>query len=142
MAKELGAEIDKIVDRKERRGILGWLRGGRDEIKQYLTEIEISKDPSKFDLVIVGTPIWAAGTTPAARTYLDKFKKSIRNLAIFTTSGSSGPQRSIKILERSTGGQIAVFEGWKTADLDNKALYRGKIMKFSDKVKLTKWQKE
>lgn len=42
LAKELHADIDEIVDLKNRKGILGYIFSGRDAMKQLKTKITYS----------------------------------------------------------------------------------------------------
>jgi flavodoxin len=96
ISRELRAQTDEIIDLKDRKmKIVGWLVSGRDASKGSLTEIKCKKDPSKFDLVIVGTPIWAWTLTPAIRTYLaiKKFKK----VAFFCTCGGDSGKAFVEM---------------------------------------------
>lgn len=107
IAKILKADIDEIKDRKDRKGIKGWFIAGGDAYKNNLTEINALKTPSKYSLVIVGTPIWAFTLTPPVRTYLlqNKFKK----LAFFSTSGGSGIKKTFAEMEKSSKKPVAVL---------------------------------
>ena len=87
IAKELKADTDEIHDLTDRSGILGWLAAGRDAWKHNPTEIRFRKNPEKYDLVIVGTPIWAATQAPATMVYLERHK--IKRVAFFCTYGGS-----------------------------------------------------
>ncbi len=87
IARILGAEIEEIVDKKNRQGLATWFYNAFDEELRTPTKIEkVQHNPSDFDLVIVGTPIWD-GISPAVKTYLseNKFKK----VAFFVTFGAS-----------------------------------------------------
>ena len=60
IAKEMNAKVDEIIDLKDRKmKIVGWLVSGRDASRGSLTDIKCDQDPSNFDLVVVGTPVWA-----------------------------------------------------------------------------------
>lgn len=90
IAEAFNAEIDEVIDRKNRKGILGFLIAGYDATRGKTTEIEFTKDPSDYDLVIIGSPTWNSRVTPAIRTYLLKNREKIKNAVFFTTcSGSS-----------------------------------------------------
>ncbi len=86
IAKELKADIDEIKDNTNRDGLLNLAKSIFHAIARKETKIKTKKDPSKYDLVIIGTPVWAGRETPAVRTYLrkNKFKKA----AFFCTCGS------------------------------------------------------
>jgi flavodoxin len=86
IAKKLDADFDEVIDMKDRhRKIIGWLIAGKDAMAKEKTEIKYKKDPTEYDLVIVGTPIWAWTMTPAIRTYLTENKFS--EVAFFCTYG-------------------------------------------------------
>ncbi len=74
IAKQLGADLDELIDSKNRMGLWGWLMAGRDALRKYTTTLmDIKKNPADYDLVIIGTPIWAGTITPAIRTYVIKY---------------------------------------------------------------------
>jgi len=88
ITKQLGADMEAIIDMKKRSGVFGFVIGGMDALMRKETEIsEIKKDPSKYELVIVGSPLWAGNMPPAIRTYLNKYKADIKSVAFFATSG-------------------------------------------------------
>ena len=58
LAKQLNSDVEAIIDTVDRKGVLGWLRSGRDGLGKRLTTIEkTGKDLSSYDVVVVGTPI-------------------------------------------------------------------------------------
>lgn len=114
IAKNLKDDIDEIIDKKDRSGIIGWLGAGKDAFFKKATTIENKKDPSQYDLVVVGTPIWAGNVTPAIRAYLsmNRFNK----VAFFCTCGggkgrsfiemeklSKKPEEVLEIMEKNIG---------------------------------------
>lgn len=100
LAWELGADLEELIDKKDRRGAWGYLISGRDAMAKRLTEIESpKKDPATYDLVILGTPVWGAHPCPALRTYLSQKKKSLKKIALFATQGSSGAKKTFRLLE-------------------------------------------
>ena len=71
IAAELGSEIEEIVDLKNREGKLGWMSATQDASSEKETHIAPTKKiPKDYDLLIIGTPVWAFNTTPAIRTYI------------------------------------------------------------------------
>lgn len=104
LSKRLKSDTEEIIDLTDRSGIKGWLIGGRDAKKEKLTKIKPTKnDPSKYDLVVIGTPIWAWTVTPAVRTYLANNKSKIKKVAFFCTEGSSGHENAFKCMGESCG---------------------------------------
>ncbi|MCD6140431.1 MAG: flavodoxin family protein [Thermococcus sp.] len=102
VAKALNADIDELIDKKSRKGILGFLRAGYDATRGKTTEIEFEKDPYDYDLVIVGTPIWNSRVTPAIRTYLLWNREKIKNAAFFSTCAGR-PGKCLEQMEELWG---------------------------------------
>lgn len=93
LAKELKADKEEIIDLKDRSGPIGYMKGGRDALRQSGTNIKKTrKDPSKYDLLVIGTPIWVGTMAPAIKTYLQTNKP--RKIAFFSTMGGSGDERA------------------------------------------------
>jgi len=87
VAKHLGADIEEVIDHKNRKGILGWLSAGKDARLRKETQISPSEhDPCNYELIVVGSPVWGGSLTPAIRTYLRKHDLSGKKVAIFNTN--------------------------------------------------------
>jgi flavodoxin len=92
IAAEIGADVEEIMDMKKRSGAIGWLSGGSDARRGKETEIApTKKSPADYDLIIVGTPVWASRPTPAVTTYLKKNDLSSKKVALFFTQGGKKP---------------------------------------------------
>jgi flavodoxin len=88
IAKELSADCDEIVDLRKRTGLrpIRWLRAALDAKRGKLTEIQTGKKPEDYDLVVIGTPVWAGRMTPAVRTYLKEHTLEGKRLGFFCTA--------------------------------------------------------
>ena len=86
IAKGLSADADEIVDKKNRKGRLNWLRAGSDSRGGKLTEIEYQKNPQDYDTIIIGAPIWAGNPNPPLRTYLQEVDLKEKRVAFFICS--------------------------------------------------------
>lgn len=97
IAQEIGGDIEEIIDKKRRKGPLGFLICGFDATRGRVTQIgEIKKSPRDYDLIIVGTPMWNKRITPAVRTYLKNNNFSEKKVALFCTSLGSQSDRVFK----------------------------------------------
>ena len=84
----LHCDIEEIIDKANRHGIINYLFAGRDAFLKRTTSIAIpKKDPGRYDLVIIGTPIWSVNITPAVRTYLRDYRHKLKKLAVVSLSG-------------------------------------------------------
>jgi flavodoxin len=95
IAKQMNAELSEIFARENRKGILAYLRLGRDAWLGRKSEILPSgKNAADFDLVIIGTPIWSGSLSGPVRTYLEENASRFKNIAFFCTMGGSGNERA------------------------------------------------
>ncbi|MFW6056463.1 MAG: flavodoxin family protein [Chloroflexota bacterium] len=100
LAVYLDADIEEIRERKERALLQMPKEGDKPEgfavmkaamggFLRLSSQIEGPRhDPSAYDLVIVGSPVWAGGLTPAVRSYMKKHRGKLRNIAFFCTGES------------------------------------------------------
>jgi flavodoxin len=100
ISKEIGGEIEEIIDKKSRRGRLGFVLSGYDATRGRVTKIAPMKSsPKDYDLVVVGTPMWNKRITPAVRTYLRENNFSEKRVALFCTNLGSEPELVFKTLK-------------------------------------------
>ena len=136
VAAKLGADIERITDKRDRKGFFGFLFGGRDAARKFKTEIgEPVKDPANYDITVVGTPVWAWNMTPAVRTYIEKNKSRLNDIALFVTSGSTGSDKIAACMEELSGKKAASVAGFTSTDMKKKNAYSEKIDSFADALK-------
>ena len=122
IAAEVGADMEEVVDLKNRKGRLAFLSAGRDAMQGKLTEIaETKRNTLDYDLIVIAQPVWAGSPTPAIRTYLKKNDLSGKKLALFFSDSSrKAVEKTKAILPNSTFvGELALpakeFENRKEA---------------------------
>ncbi|MEM4245434.1 MAG: flavodoxin [Candidatus Nanoarchaeia archaeon] len=99
LAKELKADLEEIIDKTNRSGIFRYLIAGMDAIKRKLTSIEpLKKDAKKYQLIIIGMPIWVGTIPPAIRTYLKDNSLENKKVALLITCGGKEEQEK-KIID-------------------------------------------
>jgi len=94
LASILGARMpcdsEEIHDTTDRAGTFGYLRAGRDAVSKKLTVLEkVKYDPASYDIVIIGTPLWAGTVSAPVRTYCAQYSDRFRKVAFFCTGDSS-----------------------------------------------------
>jgi len=114
IAKELGADTELIVDKMKHGGILGWLRAGKDATREIPADIaEPQKDPAGYELVVIGTPIWAHRMSTPVLAYLKRFSGKLPAVAFFLTC-SGNYQRTLETMAvlagKSPKATLVVFE--------------------------------
>lgn len=131
LATRLGADREKIGDIKNRRGLLGYWRAALDSIRERPAELTgLDKDPNDYALTLIGTPIWAGKITPAVRAYLRVNSGRFKDVAFFTTSGSTAAEKVVPAMERLAGRQAIAYAGFDYVDLKTESLYEQKIAAF------------
>ena len=87
IAEALGADVEEIVEEGvNRQGLIGWLLAGRDGMMKKKVKIKKpSVDAAAYDLVFIGSPVWAFNLAPAIRSYLNENKIVGKKLALFCT---------------------------------------------------------
>ena len=104
LARRLGADVEEIIDTKPRGGVIGWLVAGKDASLKRLTRIKpVSKDPAAYELVVIGTPVWAFTMAPAVRTYITDHRQAFEKVAFFCTMGGSGDARTFRHMSELAG---------------------------------------
>ena len=87
LARELGADLERITDHEDRKGFIGYMKSGREASTDMLVEIdEPKRDPAGYELVVVGTPVWAWKMCSPVRSYLAKYAGRIKDAAYFCTA--------------------------------------------------------
>lgn len=103
LAKKLSADIEEIIDTQKRSGPLGYLRAGYQARKRKLTIIKpCSKQPSQYDIVLIGTPIWFYTMATPIRTYLHQ-QKNLPRVAFFCTLGGTRMESTFTDMEALCG---------------------------------------
>jgi len=104
IAAALGADIEEIADRVDRRGILGYLRSGRDAWLGRRSEIAPpANDASGFDVVLIGTPVWNMSLSSPVRSYLQDQASRLPQVVFFCTLGGSGAARVFRQMQQACG---------------------------------------
>ena len=112
IAAKYGSDIERIKELSDRFGMSKYLSAGRDAIFKRAGSIQLTqKDPAQYDLVFLGTPIWAWNVTPPMRAYLAGHKSKLNRVAFFCTEGGSGGKRAFRQMADLIGKQpVATLE--------------------------------
>jgi len=134
IAAALSGDIEEIIDRTKRKGTFGWFIAGRDGMQKRTTSINLPKyDPSSYDLVIMGTPIWV-NASPAIRTYAIRYTGKFKRVALFCTMGGSGGKPVFEELTGITRKKPAATMDLKEEFIKN-GTYRKTLAAFISKLK-------
>lgn len=92
VSKELNADIEEIKPIKPlNAGGAGYVMWGLRQLvsqsKPPLATLE--HDPAKYDLIILGTPVWSYTITPPIRTFLSDNRMIGKKIALFCCHGGN-----------------------------------------------------
>jgi flavodoxin len=104
LARALGADREELVDTVNRRGILGYLRSAfAARLGQPARIGPEHREPEGYDLVVVGSPVWAGSLSCAVRAYLARHRGGLPKVAFFLTHGGTSKDRVFAQM-RAVGG--------------------------------------
>lgn len=74
----------KTEDEKKRTGLAKYVWGGRQVVSKAHPKLKpYVIDPGQYELIIIGSPVWAGSPAPALNTFLEETKISGKKLALF-----------------------------------------------------------
>jgi len=122
IADELKADLEVIEDNIDRKGILGFLRSGYESLRKKIPPIaEPKHNPGDYELIIIGTPIWAGGMSSPVRAYLMRFRGQLRKVAFFATSAGGGHGKALAKM-----AELAAAEPLATVEITSHRIGKGK----------------
>jgi flavodoxin len=110
IGSQLGADLLRLytVDEKRRSGFAKYFWGGgmvtmhrRPALKPY------QFDPSAYDLIIIGAPVWAATPAPPIQSFLSERKLSGKRVALFLCHAGGKGKAMDKFKSLLAGNTIA-----------------------------------
>ena len=130
MQSLLSCDFEEIIDTKERGGALGFVVSCKDAALKHTTEIKpAAKQPGDYDIVILGTPVWANTMSCAMRTYITQFKEQFKSVAFFCTTGNSGIKAAFEGVQALCGKPPVATLGLKQKEV-TKNLFREQLVEF------------
>ncbi|MBN7774379.1 flavodoxin family protein [Clostridium aminobutyricum] len=108
VAQEIGAETLELKPKKDipTSGPLKYLLGGRSAIRKEQPELTNTDlgIVNNYDLIIVGTPVWAATFAPAIRSFSDAVHLQDKKMAFFACSGGGPTTKCIEHMKTVFNG--------------------------------------
>ena len=81
-----GADMLRLVPNHEKKmtGFMKYLWGGKQVLMNRTPELEPFKiDPGQYDLIFLGSPVWAFTFAPAMRSFLEQTAIRDKKIALF-----------------------------------------------------------
>ena len=102
VAKELGADIIELIPVKAYpdKGAMQFIWGGSAVTFKKKPELEpYSFNASDYDLVIIGTPVWASNFTPPLRTFFENNDLTGKKIAVIATSAGGDSAKCVEAVK-------------------------------------------
>jgi flavodoxin len=104
LAAAVKADVERVDDGRDRSGVWGYLRCAREALKKGTVELlPPAYDPSRYDVVVLGTPVWAGNISSPVRSYVAANQEKLRQVAFFCTQGGSGAEKVFRDLANLCG---------------------------------------
>lgn len=87
IANEINADMEELKPKKEieSKGFMKYLWGGSQVMMKKSPELfPINKNINDYDIIFIGTPIWAWTYAPPIRTFLENSNISNKKIAFFS----------------------------------------------------------
>ena len=110
IAQEIGCPIQRLIakDSPDPNKFSKYFWGGKQVLMKVKPELEVlSKNPEEFDLIILGTPVWASTYSPAIRSFISQSRLSGKYIALFCCH-EGGKGKTLEKLEQELRGNTVV----------------------------------
>ena len=109
LAQAVGADILELkVLACAPRGFKKYFWGGRQVMaKEKPALAPLDRDPAAYDLIWIGTPVWAFSFSPAVRTFVSQTPLKDKKIALFCCSGG-GPGPTLSRMAKELVGNVVV----------------------------------
>lgn len=134
LAKTSGWSAAEIREAKPRKGRWGEVRCAIESLLGIKPHIEFTSPPfNTFDLVIIGTPVWAGHVASPVQSFLAKRRGDLHRVAFFCTCASPDSSPVFDQL-RTLCGKAPVNTLAITNEEMKSSSYRDKLATFSKTV--------
>ncbi len=135
ISEKLDCDIEEIFDFKSRKGVLGFIKSGLESRFRIMPKIkETEVDPEKYDIIIIGTPIWAGNMASPVRTYLFKNNEKLDNVAFFCTMKTNDHKKTFLEMERVSESEPLACLALKNEEI-KKGMHIKRVEEFIKKIK-------
>jgi len=104
LASMMDADIEEIIDPTDRSGIIGYIRSVWHVVRNKEAPIRTPQnDPSTYDLVIIGTPVWGRKMSAPVRAYISQMRMLLPSVAYFCTMKGTGDISALEGMAQHAG---------------------------------------
>ena len=123
ISEEIGADLLELRPKKPiaSKGFTKFFWAGKQVVMKQKPELlPLEKNPADYDLIVLGTPIWAGSYAPVFRTFFADVELKEKQLAFFCSCAGTGKKAFTQLRQELEGntilGEIEVKEALKNAE--------------------------
>jgi len=109
IAGAIDADILEIKPEKEMssKGFMKFVWGGSKVYMGSKPKLKpLSKDPNKYDIIFIGTPIWAWTHTPTIKTFMTEHLPKGKKMAFFCSNEGNPGKAFEKMIKMAEGNEV------------------------------------
>lgn len=131
IAAEFDADVEQIREVNSRSGWIAYFRSAWEALQGKSAPIaDVKNSVSGYDLVVLGTPVWAGRMSSPLRTYILQERDKFARIAVFCSEGGANGDRAIGQVAELCGkvpvASLIVTEGELAS-----GTYRQKVAEFT-----------
>ena len=110
IAEAVGADLLELKPKKElsSKGFMKYMWGGRQVVMGEKPELmPFDKNPQDYDLIFIGSPVWAFSFAPPLNTFLSNHGLKGRKVALFSSCGGTKGGTFDRMRKLLSGNTIA-----------------------------------
>jgi flavodoxin len=135
LAVALSADIEQIREVKPRGGLFAFIRSAIEGRRRRTVPILAStRDAGAYDLVLLGGPVWAGEIASPLRSYIDREKGKLKQVAFFCTLGGANGASALASMGAACGRQPVAELLIDAASLQSGA-WRMQVDEFAKKLR-------
>ncbi len=112
IAQKMNGDLEelKTPDQPASHGFSKFFWGGKQVLMNEQPRLErFTADPEEYDLIVIGTPVWAWTVTPAVKAYLQQVRIQGKKVAVFCCHGG-GKGNTLEFMKEQLSGNELVGE--------------------------------
>jgi flavodoxin len=109
MAETTGGELLELkpLEEMKSKGFMKFIWGGKQVMSRKCPDLRpFEKNPADYDLIFIGTPVWAFTYAPALRTFFSRTELSGKKVALFCSCGGGAGKTLPRMREALAGNEI------------------------------------
>ena len=104
LAVRLNADFEAITEPIDRSGLSGYLRCLADAVFSRSVRLDRPRyDVAQYDIVAVGTPVWAGTVSAPVRIWLASYRRELPHVAFFCTEHMRGDDEAFRDMTKLAG---------------------------------------